>query len=198
MFYSFYAQSKHKKVWNLGGIFLSDPQWSAAHGVTWTHPWARAPPVLVAAGAALVSLPLSPAASHVNDALASARCPPRDAITAVRFAMCQCPVTVLAVLSVCFARILCVNAGAAWTANDDFMSHNRYVISPDHLLPYQNQGTATATFGSLQSLKLFTKFNDTWNKSTISKLQTAQLWKYHSIKYSLTYDCLYPNKNMFM
>lgn len=118
--------------------------------MTWTHPPARARLVLVAAGAALASLPLSPAASHVNDALARVRCP-RDVITVVRYAMCQCPVSVLAVLSVCIARILCVTAVAAWTANDDFMSHNRYVISPDHLLPYQNQGTATVTFGSLQA-----------------------------------------------
>lgn len=98
---------------------------------------ARARLVLAAADKALVSLPLSPAASHVNDAFARVRCT-SDVIyhISVRYAMCQCPV--LVVLTVCFARILCVTA---WTANDDFMSHNRYVISPDHLLPYQNQGS---------------------------------------------------------
>ncbi|XP_054282603.1 hemicentin-1-like isoform X4 [Macrosteles quadrilineatus] len=55
--------------------------------------------------------------------------------------MCSC---VLSVVLVCLTRILCASAG--WTGQDDLLSHTRYVIAPEHLLPYQNQGDEIEIF----------------------------------------------------
>ncbi|XP_046675860.1 hemicentin-2-like isoform X7 [Homalodisca vitripennis] len=56
--------------------------------------------------------------------------------------MCQCVVSV--VLTLCLLRILSVSSVLA--SREDFFNHNRYVISPDQLLPYQNQGDEIEIF----------------------------------------------------
>lgn len=185
-----FAQSKHKKVWNLGGIFLSDPQWSAAHGVTWTHPWARAASTRRSRRSASVAATqpsrqppvmwTTPSRAHgallvTPSLLYGSRC------ASVRWPCLLCSLCVLPGYYVWTPAPRGLPTTTSWATTDTSSRRTTSSLIRTKVLP----------------LSLLVVSKDR-NKSTISKLRTAQQWKYHTINYSLSYDCLDRNKNTFM